>query len=213
MLDARVRRLIDPPLVAIGRWLAGHGITADAVTIASCGIGLAGAGLIAIGHPLAGLAFILAGRIGDGLDGAVARASVADPATGVIGGPTDRGGYLDIVLDFAVYAAVPLAFAVAEPANALTAAALLASFLLNGAAFLAFAVMAERRKISTDAQGQKSLYYLAGLMEGTETIAFFALFCLWPAWFPALALVMAALCLVSGVARIVVAHRTLQGTS
>ena len=209
MLDARLRRLIDPPLDAAGRWLADHGVTADAATITSCGVGLAGAGLIAVGRPLAGLAFILAGRIGDGLDGAVARASVADPATGVNGGPTDRGGYLDIVLDFAVYAAVPLAFAVADPANALAASCLLASFLVNGAAFLAFAVMAERRKISTDTQGRKSLYYLAGLMEGTETIVFFALFCLWPAWFVRLALVMAALCVVSGVTRILVAYRTL----
>jgi phosphatidylglycerophosphate synthase len=200
MFDARVRRLIDPPLTAAGAELARRGVTADQVTIAAAIVGLVGAAAIALGWPLIGLALILAGRLGDGLDGAVARAAT---------GPTDRGGYLDIVSDFVVYAAVPLAFAAADPANALAAAALLASFLFNGAAFLAYAVMAERRGLVSDAQGVKSLYYLAGLMEGAETIAFFAAFCLWPGWFPQLAAIMAALCLVSGAARSVIAWRTL----
>lgn len=196
MFDAPLRRLIHQPIEDAGRRLATAGVSADHVTVAAAAAGLAGAIAIAAGSPLAGLALLLAGRLGDGLDGAVARAT---------GGPTDRGGYLDIVLDFAVYGAVPLAFAFADPKNALPAAALIASFLLNGAAFLAFAAFAERRRLTTEAQGRKSFYYLAGLMEGGETILFFALFCLLPDWFPALALLMAALCLVSGLARIVVA--------
>ena len=52
------------------------------------------------------LLFIL-NRLFDGLDGAVARATRR----------TDRGGFLDIVFDFAVYGAVPLAFALREPAG------------------------------------------------------------------------------------------------
>lgn len=200
MFDPTLRRLINQPVEEAGRTLARWGVTADQVTVASALLGLGGAGAIAFSAPLAGLALILAGRIGDGLDGAIARATV---------GPTDRGGYLDIVLDFVVYAAVPLAFAVADPRNALPAAALLASFLLNGAAFLAFAAFAERRKLTTESQGRKSFYYLAGLMEGGETILFFALFCLAPDWFPTLALTMAALCLVSGVARVVVVTQAL----
>lgn len=200
MFDAHFRRIIDAPLNDAGRALARVGIAADHVTIAGCAVGLAGAAAIALGAPLLGLALILAGRVADGLDGAVARATT---------GPTDRGGYLDIVFDFIVYAAVPLAFAMAAPGNALAAAALLASFLINGSAFLAFAIFAERRGITTEAQGRKSLTYLAGLMEGGETILFFALFCLMPAWFPPLAMLMAALCLVSGAARIVTVARVL----
>jgi phosphatidylglycerophosphate synthase len=202
MLDGRMRRLIDPVLGRVTGHVAARGITADQLTIAGCGLGLTGAIAIAAGLPLAGLVLFLAGRVLDGLDGAVAR----------ISGVTNRGAYLDIVLDFAVYAAIPLAFALLDPArNALAAAALLAAFLVNGAAFLGFALMAERLGFETRAQGEKSLYYLSGLAGGTETIAAFTAFCLWPAWFPALAFGFAALCALSACARIALAWRLLSG--
>jgi hypothetical protein len=44
-------------------------------------------------------------------------------------------------------------------------------------------------------------------MEGTETILFFAAFMLFPAWFPALACVFAALCALTCLARIALAWR------
>ena len=198
MLDTRLRRLIDPPLDAIGRALAGRGISADQVTLAGFAAGIGAAVLIAAGLTLAGLALIGVSRLADGLDGAVARAT----------SKTDRGGFLDIALDFAFYAAIPLAFAIADPArNALAAACLLAAFLANGAAFLAFAVMAERRKLTTSAQGQKSLYYVAGLAEGAETIAAFVAMCLWPAAFPGIAFIFAGVCALSAAARLVLGWR------
>lgn len=86
---------------------------------------------------------------------------------------------------------------------------MLASFLANGSAFLAFAIMAERRGLTTAAQGNKSLYYMMGLAEGTETIAVFVLCCLLPASFPWLATGFAVLCLLSAAARIVYAWRAL----
>ena len=193
MLDARLRPLIDPPLNAAGRWLAARGASADRVTLAGFVIGLGAAVAIALGAFGLGLFLLVLNRLADGLDGAVARATAK----------SDRGGFLDIALDFAVYAAIPLAFALADPAaNALAAAALLASFVANGSAFLAFALMAERRRLTTEAQGRKSLYYLAGLAEGAETIAVFVAMSIWPQLFPWLALGFAALCLVSAAARI-----------
>jgi phosphatidylglycerophosphate synthase len=201
MLDAAIRRHIDPPLDAAGRWLAERDVTADQVTVAGFIAGLAAATAIALGSFTFGLLLMLANRLADGLDGAVARATR----------PTDRGGFLDIVFDFAFYAAVPLAFAAADPArNALAAALLLASFLANGGAFFAFALMAERRKLTSDAQGQKSLYYVAGLAEGSETVIAFALFCLFPAAFPWLALAFAALCMASATGRLLLGWRLLR---
>jgi phosphatidylglycerophosphate synthase len=200
VFDSRLRPLIDPPLNAAGHRLASLGVSADQVTIAGFAFGLLAAGAIAAGAFLVGLMLIAANRLCDGLDGAVARASAV----------TDRGGYLDIVLDFAFYAAVPLAFAAVDPArNALAAAFLLASFLVNGAAFFAFAVMAERKHLTTAAQGQKSLYYLTGLAEGGETIAFFLAFCVFPQFFPLLAALFACFCLLSAAGRIVAARRLL----
>ena len=192
MLDAYLRPKIDPPLNAAGRGLARLGVGANAVTFAGLALGLAGAAAIALHFPLAGLVLILAGRLADGLDGAVARATRL----------TDAGGYLDIVCDFLFYGAVPLAFVIADPAaNAFAGAALLASFYASGTTFLAFAAIAQKRGLSTSAQGVKSLYYLGGIAEGTETITFFVAICLWPAHFAVLAWVFAAVCYFSAIVR------------
>ena len=86
-------------------------------------------------------------------------------------------------------------------------AALLAAFYINAATFLGFAILAEKRGMETRARGEKSLYFTAGLMEGSETIAFFTLMCLWPAGFAPLAYTFAALCLLTALARLRLAAR------
>ena len=187
MLDAKLRPLIDPPLNAIGRRLAGAGVTANALTFAGLALGLAGAAAIALGHIGWGLALIIANRAADGLDGAVARAR----------GPSDLGGYFDIVADFAFYVAVPVGFGFLSPANTLPALVLVASFVLTGVSFLAFAVIAGKRGATTEAHGRKSFFYSTGLAEGAETIAVFIAMCLWPAWFGTIAYGYAALCVLT----------------
>lgn len=201
MFDARLRPLIDPPLNRMGRMLAGAGAGANGVTLTGFALGLGAAAAIATGAFLTGFVLIALNRLADGLDGAVARATQK----------TDLGGYLDITLDFFFYGAIPLAFAIQNPgANALAASALLASFYANGSAFLAFAIMAEKKRLSTQAQGTKSLYYLGGLAEGTETIALFLLMALIPDWFPVLAWVFAAVCFVSAAARVLIGVKALK---
>jgi phosphatidylglycerophosphate synthase len=200
VIDANIRRLIDPPLARAGQRLAGAGIGADSLTIGGCLLGLAAALAVAAGQFYIALALLIANRIADGLDGAIARAT----------GPTDRGAFLDIALDFLVYAAVPLGFAAWSPhANAFAAAVLLASFVANGSAFLAFSIMAEKRGIKTSRQGQKSIYYLAGIAEGFETIAFMIAFCLFPTAFPILAIIFATLCWISAAGRLVLGWKLL----
>lgn len=198
MLDRHLRPLIDPPLARIARHLARAGIHPDWVTLAGLLLGVLAALAIAFGAFLPALALVLLSRLADGLDGAVAR----------LRGISDFGGYLDIVSDFVFYAAIPLAFVWLDPAtNGLVGAFLLASFYVNGASFLGFAVLAERRRMQTRAQGIKSLYYSAGLLEGTETIAFFVLVCLFPAAFVPLSAIFAALCLYTALARVLLARR------
>ena len=198
MLDGGARRLIDPALDRLGAGLARAGIGADQVTYAGFAIGLAAAAAIALELYLVGLALILLSRLCDGLDGAVARHTAT----------TDRGGFLDIVLDFAFYGAIPLGFVIADPAaNAIAGATLLVSFYVNGASFLAFAIFAEKRKLATEARGSKSLYFTTGLAEATETIVVFCLFCLLPWAFVPLAYLFAALTFVTAIARIVLAVR------
>ena len=197
MLDARLRPLIDPPLNAVGRALAGLGVTANALTFTGLALGLAGAAAIALGHIGWGLALIIANRLADGLDGAVAR----------VRGPSDLGGYFDIVADFAFYVAVPVGFGILAPANAVPALVLVATFVLTGVSFLAFAVIAAKRGAQTQAHGRKSFFYSTGLAEGTETIAVFIAMCAFPAWFPMLAYGYAALCALTVVQRSAMAAR------
>ena len=200
MFDAIIRPVIDGPLDAAGRQLASWGARADHVSLAGLAVGVAAALAIAWGVFALGLALFLLNRLADGLDGAVARHTAL----------TDRGGFVDITMDFFVYAAIPLAFAFNDPPrNALAAAALLASFLMNGAAFLAFSALAARRGMSSGAQGLKSIYYIAGIAEGAETIAFFIAFCIFPSAFPELAFVFAAICVISATARVVLGWKAL----
>ncbi len=201
MLDRRLTVLIRPALQALARRLVDAGVGADAITWAGFALGLAGAGCIALGLPLAGLAFIVLSRLLDGLDGAVARLTQ----------PTDRGAFLDITLDFLFYASIPLAFAVADPAaNALPAAVLLAAFIGTGSSFLAFAVLAERRGLASTAYPHKGLYYLGGLTEASETLICFVLMALWPAQFAAFAYGFAVLCGLTIVGRLAAGWRALR---
>lgn len=198
MLDTVMRPVIDPPLNAAGRLLADRGVSANAVTLAGMLIGILAA--VAVALSLFKLAFglIVLNRITDGLDGAVARLT----------GPTDRGGYFDIVADYVFYASVPLGFAVADPdSNALAAAALLASFCLTGASFLAFAAIAAKRGIETDAHGRKAFFYSTGLIEGTETILFLLVVTALPEWFAALAWLFSGLCVLTALQRSLFARK------
>lgn len=193
MIDRPAQALIAPALRAAAGWLVRRGVGADSITWVGFLIGMAAAACIALQQPLAGLALLLASRLADGLDGAVARLTR----------PTDRGAFLDITLDFLFYASIPLAFALADPAaNALAAAVLLAAFIGTGSSFLAFAVLAERRGLKSLAYPGKGLYYLGGLTEAGETLACFVVMCLWPAAFAPVALGFAALCTLTLLARV-----------
>ncbi|MQW88583.1 CDP-alcohol phosphatidyltransferase family protein [Sinorhizobium saheli] len=199
MLDGAVRRRLDPVLDRLGAALAKRGANPDAITILGFGLGLAAAALVGFRFYSSAAGLILLSRLCDGLDGAVARAS----------GKTDFGGFLDIVLDFAFYGAIPLAFIIADPAaNGLAGGFLLFAFYVNGASFLAYAVMAEKRALTTEVRGAKSLYFTTGLAEATETIAFFLAACLFPAWFPLMAVIFAVVCLYTALSRIVLARLT-----
>ncbi len=200
MLDPILRRWIDPPLNRAGGWLAERNVSANAASLAGLGVGLLAVPLLAHGHYAAALVVILLNRLIDGLDGAIARKR---------GGGSAFGGYLDIMCDMAFYAAVPVGFALASPGNAVWAAVLLASFVCTASSFLGRAVVAaERGEPDDGSRGRKSFFHAAGIVEGTETIAAFILFCLFPGSFPWLAGVFALLCLWTAGARVHDAYRS-----
>jgi phosphatidylglycerophosphate synthase len=195
MLDAAIRRLIDPPLARLAARIGPHAPGADAVTILGFALGLAAAAAIARHFYLAGLVLFALNRLCDRFDGALARATKV----------TDLGAFLDIALDFIVYAAIPFAFALADPSRALAASFLIFSFMATSATFLSFAIFAAKRGLNTDLRGQKSLYYLGGLTEGSETFLAFAIACVRPDWFSIVAYVFGALCFVTAGTRVAAA--------
>ena len=201
MLDARLRRLFGPQLDRVGGLLARRGVYADTITLGGFALGVAAMLAVAAEAYSTGLALLALNRLADGLDGAVARSSKL----------TDLGGFLDIVLDFIVYAGLVFAFAVADPErNALAAAFLLFAFMGTGSSFLAFATMAAKRGISSELRGRKSLYYLGGLTEGTETVLFLGLACLLPEKFTPLALVFGSLCWLTTLGRVMAGYQLLR---
>ena len=197
MLDAQLRPLIDRVLNPIGRRLAVLGITANQVTMVGVAFGLIAAGCVAAGLFYLAFWFVIANRIIDGLDGAVARASRS----------SDFGGYLDIVSDFIFYGAIPLAFAVARPETALVAAFLIFSFIGTATSFLGFAILAAKRHVTTQISGKKAFYYLGGLTEGTETILLFLVMLVWPDYFSHMAIIFGILCWATTGTRIYAAYR------
>ena len=192
MIDAallpHVKRAIDRP----ARMLAARGISADQITLVGFGIGLLGVLALWAGLFWGALLCLALNRLADGLDGAVARLTR----------PTDRGAFLDVALDFMFYGLFPLGFALHDPAtNALPAAVLICSFIGTGSSFLAFSIIAEKRRLASEDYPTKGIYYLGGLTEGTETIAIFVAMCLFPAAFPWLAYGYAGLCAITTLTR------------
>jgi phosphatidylglycerophosphate synthase len=198
MLDATMRRLIDPPLNAAAG-LIGSKISANQITIGGFFVGLGAVYAAAHGHFITALALLALNRLADGLDGAVARQTAA----------TDLGAYLDIVADFLLWALLPLAFMFYDMKNGFAAAMLLSSFAMSMTVFLAFAIQAEKRGTVSEAQGKKGFYYLAGLAEGTETIAFFAFVMVYPAYFAQSALIFAGFVYLSVIGRLIVSMQSL----
>ena len=198
MLDRVMRPLIDRPLNAAGRAIAIVGIPANAVTIIGLVVGLLALPALAAQRYDLALLAVIANRMADGLDGAVARHH----------GLSDFGGYLDIVGDMIFYGAVVFGFALARPQDALWAALVLLSFLGTSSSFLAWAIMAAKRGQQTERYGRKSFFYSFGLIEGTETAAFLVLICLVPQHFAVLAQIFAGLCGLTVLQRIALARRS-----
>lgn len=200
MFDRHFQSFLDRPLSGIGVELARMGIRANQITIVGFLLGLVAFVEIAYGFYLLGLVFIILNRIFDGIDGKVAQAEKT----------TSAGGFLDIVFDFIFYASIPFAFGIANPNHVFPALVLVVSFVGTGSSFLAFSSLAAKYQLRSIQYPNKSIYYLGGLTEGSETIMFFILICLIPSWFPVLSYIFAFLCLLTTIFRIWYGFKTIR---
>jgi len=169
VLDSRLRTLTAPALDAAGRRLARAGVPPAALTGAGWAAGAGACAATALRAWPVALGLWLANRLLDGLDGPTARAGRRS---------CEAGGFLDIVADFSVYAGIILGLAIAVPAARLACVALLTGYYISGTAFLALSSLAERRRARLG--DERSLRFVGGLAEGTETIAAYVLLFLLP---------------------------------
>lgn len=150
-----------------------RGVTPDQLTWAGLLFGLLCAAAAAVGAWRWAVALWLANRVCDGLDGTLAR---------VRGLQSDWGGYLDILLDHIVYAAIPLGIAVRVGCWP-ECAFLQATYFVNTISWCYLAALLEKRALR-DASFT-SVTMPAALIEGSETVIFFTMFLLWPQSAPA----------------------------
>ena len=191
MLDHRINKIIHPIMNGLANQIPCR-ISANTITLAGFAVGAMVIPLLWFKMYSTAMVLILVNRFLDGLDGAVARKC----------GTTNLGGYLDITCDFIFYSVVIMGFALAVPENnSLAAAFLIFSFIGTGSSFLAFAAAAEKQGISSDDHGHKAFYYLGGMTEGTETILFFVIICLYPEYFPLMAVVFGIICWITVLGR------------
>ena len=174
--------------------------SANMLTITGFLIGIFAVLFISNENYILGLFLIIFNRFFDGLDGAVARKN----------GSTNFGGYLDIICDFIFYSAVVIGFAIADlEKNGLTVIFLLFSFVGTGTSFLAFAAIEKKNDIFKCEKGQKGFYYMKGLIEGSETIAFYIMICIFPDYFSILGIIFGFLCWITVLGRIFSAYTLL----
>lgn len=204
MLDPALRTVKDRLLLPVARAL-GPGVHPNLVTLLGFGAGIGCVLLLLWGESGLALLLWLLNRVLDGLDGAVARVHRRQ---------TDFGGYLDLLLDFVLYASIPIALALGLPARPpllLPAlGALLGSFYVNAASWLYLAAVLEKRALGARSRGEPtSVTMPTGLIEGTETIVLFSLFILLPGALVPLFATMAALVLLTVAQRLLWAARHL----
>ncbi|MBA3946884.1 MAG: CDP-alcohol phosphatidyltransferase family protein [Herpetosiphonaceae bacterium] len=203
MVDKVLRVPKEKVLAPIATHLAPR-IHPTTITLIAFGFGLVASGAVWQRAYGLGVSLWLINRVLDGLDGTVARLN---------GKQSDLGGYIDVVLDHVIYATLPIALVLAQPSVAawLSLTALLSSFYINGASWMFLAALLEKRRAGASAQGELTTITMpGGLIEGTETVVFYALFLLFPGATTLLFSLMAVLVFTTIVQRLVWALRHLQ---
>lgn len=202
MFDPIFRRFIEKPLQKLAVPFVRYGISPNQITITGFIFGLFAATALFLNLYLSAAFLIILNRLCDGLDGAIARSGAQ---AGKIK-PTDLGSYLDIVLDMIIYGLIPFSFVAGleSPTHMhwFACALLLFSYMGTSCSFLAYAIIAEKRALKTEARGKKSFFHHGGLAEGSETFLVMLLICLLPEFFVTACLIYAAMCLITTFMRI-----------
>ena len=201
MFDHLLRGFKDRLLAPLALLL--RGVPPNAITLMAFALGIGAAAAAWRGAWMIGLALWVANRVTDGLDGTVARLAERQ---------SDFGGYLDILLDFVVYAAIPVGFAIqsADRIVLVWAVVLEGAFFVNACSWMYLSAVLEKRASGASARGELTTVTMPpALVAGFETVVFYALFFVFPGRLAILFGVMSTLVGVNIVQRLVWARRVL----
>jgi len=123
---------------------------------------------------LAALIFWILNRLFDGLDGAIARIHQRQ---------TDLGGYIDILSDFIIYAAIPISLVVSAPTieRYFCLTLMISTFYVNAASWMYLSAILEKQKQGSKTSREDTAVIMpTGLVGGTETILMYSLFFMMP---------------------------------
>ena len=205
MFDNRMRQVKEAAFRPFAVWF--RKAPPAVLTLVSLLFGLLAVG--ALGYQLYWLAFAawFFNRAFDALDGVVARMQDSQ---------SDFGGYLDILVDFVVYAIVPIGLVLGRPSTVgyVALALMLAVFYVNAASWMYLSAILEKRAAGALAQGeQTSVTMPAGLIGGVETIIFYSAFIIFHNWYIWLFGLMTILVAITILQRLVWAARSLDNPS
>lgn len=192
----------------VARVLYRHGFTGKQVTVLAIIVMVAMVWTIGHGYFLAGLALILLNRFLDAIDSALTAHHY--PAEYTANTDTDFRTYIDILLDYLFYAAVPLAFAIFdERHNGLASAFIVLTFMTSAVSFLSITALAGKRGIQIPTLGPRAFLPLPGLPRGIEVLLFFVVICLFASFYDVLTYGFAIICWLGIIGRIYQAKRLL----
>lgn len=201
MFDRSIQRLIQKPLSFLGKFLLKI-LQPNQITFIGFFFGIVMCFLIFIHSYFLAILFLFLNRLCDGLDGVMARQT----------SPSPLGAYLDIILDFIIYAAFVLVFSLENQINLLTGVFLLFTYICTGTTFLTQAIIQpqldySQQQDNVEDEIPKSFIYASGLIEGTETIFFMFLCLIMPKAFPILGFLFSVLCLITAIARVIIFYK------
>ncbi len=185
MLDTRARGHIQKCVDGFAKYSMLTKLHPNQITTLAFVVGVVSAVFIAFSKfPIAAVLLWVSGAL-DVLDGTVAR---------LTGKTSKLGGYLDLVFDRMVEAAVILGFFFYAPQNALIYLLFFVSVLFNFSTFMLAGSLFQN-------QGKKSMHYDVGIVERTETFIVFTLMLIFPQLLDIFLLVFITLVFLTGIIR------------
>jgi phosphatidylglycerophosphate synthase len=202
MIDNPFRELLARNVAPCLKLLSALKLTPNQLSCIGLALGLGAACLVAAGYFIAAILVWWLSRLVDGLDGIYARASKQT---------SDFGAFIDVQFDMFAYSAMIAAFYWQYPNLAWQWLLIMLAYVLCISGALGLGSFENKQGIK-DTSG-RGLRLAAGLAEGGETGIAYTVFLLFPSQLGLTTWIWIAILATTVVARMILAHKELEGSS